>query len=182
MKKILLVLTFILTLSSQLMAYEETNYEVVKENKIYEIRKYPNRLVIETNSVQGNGFRKLFNYISGNNKENEEIKMTTPVTRVEKNGNMTMQFYLPLKFDENNVPDPTGDDIKVVNIEGGYYASIIYSGRSTDKNFIKHKNILEKELLNNNISIISPPIRATYNSPFTLPMLRRNEAMFKIVF
>ena len=63
MKKILLVLTFILTLSSQLMAYEETNYEVVKENKIYEIRKYPNRLVIETNSVQGNGFRKLFNYI-----------------------------------------------------------------------------------------------------------------------
>jgi len=95
---------------------------------------------------------------------------------------MTMQFYLPSKFDENNVPDPTGDDVNVVNIEGGYYASIIYSGRSTDKNFIKHKNILEKELLNNNISIISPPIRATYNSPFTLPMLRRNEAMFKIVF
>ena len=35
MKKILLVLTLILTLSSQLMAYEETNYEIVKENKIY---------------------------------------------------------------------------------------------------------------------------------------------------
>ena len=74
MKKILLTLISILTLSSQLMAYEEANYEIVKENKIYEIRKYPNRLVIETNSIQGNSFRKLFNYISGNNKDNEEIK------------------------------------------------------------------------------------------------------------
>ena len=41
MKKILLVLISILTLSSQTMAYEEANYEVVKENKNYEIRKYP---------------------------------------------------------------------------------------------------------------------------------------------
>ena len=37
------------------MAYEEANYEIVKENKEYEIRKYSDRLVIETNSIQGNG-------------------------------------------------------------------------------------------------------------------------------
>ena len=135
MKKILLVLTFILTLSSQLMAYEETNYEVVKENKIYEIRKYPNRLVIETNSVQGNGFRKLFNYISGNNKENEEIKMTVPVTQEIKNENMTMQFYLPSKFNKDNAPKPVDSEVKILTIEGGYYAVIEYSGRSSDKNF-----------------------------------------------
>jgi len=180
MKKILLVLTLILTLSSQLMAYEETNYEVVKENKIYEIRKYPNRLVIETNSVQGNGFRKLFNYISGNNKENEEIKMTVPVTQEIKNENMTMQFYLPSKFNKDNAPKPVDSEVKILTIEGGYYAVIEYSGRSSDKNFLKNKDILEKALKQDNLSVLSPPIRASYNSPFTLPILKRNEVMYRV--
>ncbi len=180
MKKILLVLTFILTLSSQLMAYEETNYEVVKENKIYEIRKYPNRLVIETNSVQGNGFRKLFNYISGNNKENEEIKMTVPVTQEIKNENMTMQFYLPSKFNKDNAPKPVDSEVKILTIEGGYYAVIEYSGRSSDKNFLNNKDILEKALKQDNLLVLSPPIRASYNSPFTLPILKRNEVMYKV--
>ena len=163
------------------MAYEETNYEIVKTNKIYEIRKYSDRLAIETTiSDQGNSFRKLFNYISGNNESNEEIKMTTPVTQIEKKGNMTMQFYLPLKFNKDNAPRPSNSDVEILNIKGGYYAVITYSGRASDENFIKHKNILENELKNNNISILSPPIKATYNNPFTLPLLRRNEAMFVI--
>ena len=162
------------------MAYEEANYKVVKENKNYEIRKYSDRLVIETNSTQGNGFRKLFDYISGNNEQKEEIKMTVPVTQEIKNGNMTMQFYLPSKFNKDNAPKPSNSDIKILNIEGGYYAVIKYSGRSSDKNFLKNKNILEKQLKQDNITIISPPIRASYNSPFTLPMLKRNEVMYRI--
>jgi DNA gyrase inhibitor GyrI len=180
MKRILVILISILTLSSQTMAYEEANYEVVKENQEYEIRKYSDRLVIETNSIEGNGFRKLFNYISGNNEESQEIKMTVPVTQEIKNGSMTMQFYLPLKFNKDNAPKPSNSDIKILNIEGGYYAVIKYSGRSSDKNFLKNKNILEKQLKQDNITIISPPIRASYNSPFTLTMLKSNELMYKI--
>ena len=180
MKRILVILISILTLSSQAMAYEEANYEVVKENKEYEIRKYSDRLVIETNSIEGNGFRKLFNYISGNNEKNQEIKMTVPVTQEIKNGNMTMQFYLPLKFNKDNAPKPSNSDIKILTIEGGYYAVIEYSGRSSDKNFLKNKDILEKLLKQDNITILSSPIRASYNSPFTLPMLKRNEVMYRV--
>ena len=180
MKKILLIVLSALTLSSQTMAYEEANYEIVKENKNYEIRKYSDRLVIETNSIQGNGFRKLFNYISGNNKKNAEIKMTVPVTQENKNGNMTMQFYLPSKFNKDNAPKPVNSEIKILTIEGGYYAVIKYSGRSSDKNFLKNKEILEKELRVDNIKVLSSPIRASYNSPFTLPMLKRNEVMYRV--
>ena len=168
---------------STVMAYEESNYEVIVKNEIYEIRKYSDRLAVETKtSGIDSNFRKLFNYISGKNDTQEKIKMTTPVTQVEKDGNMSMQFYLPSKFNSENVPNPSKEDVKIVNIEGGYYAVLRYSGRASDKNFLKHKEFLEKELKKNNISIISPPIRATYDSPFTLPMNRRNEAMFKVKF
>ena len=181
MKKTLSIIFLSLIIASNAMAYEETNYKVVKTNKIYEIRKYSDRLAIETAiSNQGNSFRKLFNYISGNNENNEEIKMTTPVTQIEKKGNMTMQFYLPLKFNKDNAPRPSNADVKILNIKGGYYAVITYSGRASDKNFIKHKNILENELKKDDVSILSAPIKATYNGPFTLPLLRRNEAMFKV--
>ena len=180
MKRILVILISILTLSSQAMAYEEANYEVVKENKEYEIRKYSDRLVVETNSTEGNGFRKLFNYISGNNEESQEIKMTVPVTQEIKNENMTMQFYLPLKFNKDNAPKPSNSDIKILTIDGGYYAVIKYSGRSSDKNFLKNRDILKKQLKQDNITIKGSPIRASYNSPFTLPMLKRNEVMYRI--
>ena len=181
MKKILSIIILGLIITSNCMAYEEANYEVVKKNEIYEIRKYSDRLAIETEILnQGSSFRKLFNYISGNNEDNEEIKMTTPVTQVEKKGNMTMQFYLPSRFNKENIPSPSNPDVKILNIKGGYYAAIIYSGRTSDKNFIKHKSILENELKKDDMSILSPPIKATYDGPFTLPMNRRNEVMFEI--
>ena len=161
------------------MANEEAKYDVVKSNEIYEIRKYSDRLAVQAlNTNENNSFRKLFNYISGDNETNEEIKMTIPVTQMENKGNMTMQFYLPSKFNKDNVPYPSSSDVKIVNIEGGYYAVIRYSGRASNKNFIKHKEILENELKKDNISILGPAIKASYNSPFTLPMLKRNEAMF----
>ena len=178
---IILFCSLVCLFYSNAMANEEAKYEVIQKNKIYEIRKYSDRLAVETfESNQNSGFRKLFNYISGNNKTNKKISMTTPVTRTKKNGNMTMQFYLPSEYNQDSAPDPSSSEVKIVNVEGGYYAVLRYSGRASDKNHIKHKEILEKELLKNDISIISPSIRATYDSPFTLPMNRRNEAMFKI--
>ena len=179
MKK--LILTFILITVSNVMAAEEVKYTMIGKKELYEIRKYSDRLVIETETFnRSNSFRKLFKYISGDNSDKKEIKMTTPVTQIEKNGNMTMQFYMPAEFNEDNAPDPNNSEVKVINMKGGYYAAIIYSGRASDSNFIKYRNILEDQLKKDNISIISKPIRATYNSPFTLPILRRNEVMFKI--
>ena len=144
MKKLILTFIFGLITVTNVMAAEEMKYTMVSKNKLYEIRKYSDRLVIETEiSDQGSSFRKLFKYISGDNGDKKEIKMTTPVTQVEKDGNMTMQFYMPAEFNESNVPDPNNSEVKVLNIKGGYYAAIIYSGRASDGNYIKYKDILE---------------------------------------
>ena len=139
---LLLLYTLILFTYSKAMATEEAKYEIIKENNIYEVRKYFDRLAVETITTnQSNSFRKLFNYISGGNQKEQKIEMTTPVTRIKKNGNMTMQFYLPKIFDKNNVPTPTRQDVKIVTIEGGHYAVLSYSGRASNSNFIKHKEI-----------------------------------------
>ena len=163
------------------MAYEENGYEVVKKTEIYEIRKYSDRLAVQAKqSNQNSSFRKLFNYISGANLSSEKIDMTTPVTQTEKENNLFMQFYLPSKYTKETIPIPSNSDIEIATIKEGYFAVIKYSGRSSDKNFVKYSKILYQKLLEDQILIKGSAIKATYNGPFTLPPFRRNEAMFKV--
>src|SRR6056300_1447358 len=110
---ILIFCTLFILPYSMVMANEEAKYEIIDENEVYEIRKYNDRLAVETSRAGiDSNFRKLFNYISGRNDAQEKIAMTTPVTQVEKNGNMTMQFYLPSKFNSGNVPNPSREDVR----------------------------------------------------------------------
>ena len=182
-KNLIILLIYILFLSvySKVMASEEIKYDLIKKTEIYEIRRYYDRLVVQTTEKDGNkSFRKLFGYISGQNDINQKIEMTTPVILIKEKDKIKMQFFLPSNFNKNNVPNPISSDLEILNIKGGFYAVIQYSGRSSDKNFIKHKEILRDALLDQKILIIGSEIRATYNSPFVIPPLRRNEAMFKI--
>ncbi len=186
MKNLLLKINFIVCLIflfpyAASMANEEAKYDIIQKNDIYEIRYYSDRLIVQVaNKSDNNSFRKLFKYISGENKNSEQIAMTTPVTQTKKDDQIFMQFYLPSKFNKETTPIPTNPDLEITTIPEGYFAVIKFSGRSSDKNFDKHNKILKKKLLEDNISIKGFVIRATYNSPFTLPPLRRNESMFRI--
>ena len=186
MKKIILLISFIVYLFllfpySITMANEEAPYNIVQKNDIYEIRQYSDRLAVQViNKGDNKSFRKLFNYISGSNNTSEKIAMTIPVTQTKKDGEMYMQFYLPSKFNNETTPIPINPDIEITTISKGYFAVIKFSGRSSDKNFEKQSEILKQKLADDKIKIIGSLIRATYNSPFTLPFLRRNEAMFNV--
>jgi len=180
-KIIFIVYIFFLLPYSITMANEEASYDVVHKTDIYEVRYYSDRLVAQvTNKGDNNSFRKLFNYISGENKNSEKIAMTIPVTQTKKDGELFMQFYLPSKFNKETTPIPTNPDLEITTIPEGYFAVIKFSGRSSDKNFEKHNKILKQKLLDDKIPTNGFAVRATYNSPFTLPPLRRNEAMFSI--
>jgi len=174
---IIVILGFFLKTSA--IANEEAKYDVVYKNNIYEIRFYSERLVVE--SIYNNKtFRKLFNYISGANNNSEEIEMTIPVTQVKKDNTIFMQFILPSKFTKETIPIPLNSDIEISIIEKGYFAIIEYSGKSSDKNFIRYSKILQGKLLEDKILIKGSPIKASYNGPFTPSPLRRNEVMFNI--
>ena len=65
---ILTFCTFFIIPYSTVMANEEAKYEVIDKNETYEIRKYSDRLAVETSKAGiDSNFRKLFNYISGRN-------------------------------------------------------------------------------------------------------------------
>tara|TARA_B100000427_G_scaffold232045_1_gene195196 strand:+ start:46 stop:618 length:573 start_codon:yes stop_codon:yes gene_type:complete len=171
----------ILFIHSQAMAYEEPPFNIVHQTDAYEIRHYFDRVAVQANYTnQNSSFRNLFNYISGANIDSKKIKMTTPVTQFQDSSEMVMQFFLPSEFTKKTAPIPTDPRVKLITLEEGYFAVIKYSGRVTKKNFNKHMKILKKNLIEDKIEIIGSAIQAIYNGPFTLPILRRNEAMFRV--
>ena len=175
------------------MSYEEPKYSVVSETDTYEVRRYKNRTVAEVTSESDNsGFRVLFDYISGANLGSRKLEMTVPVTQSEKiamtvpvtqsnaNGKMIMRFFLPEEYSMQNAPKPTDTRVRIIDLPTQYFGVISYSGFASESNFERHHKELRKVLLNNGLVIKGPPVKATYNSPFTPPFLRRNEAMYQI--
>ena len=164
------------------MAYEEPEYKLIKSTDVYEIRQYQDRLAVETtqSQSQNDAFRRLFNYISGSNESSSKIAMTVPVIQSKDSNGASMIFFLPKSFTKQSAPSPDGDDVKLITVKGGFYAVTKYSGRSTDQNFVKHSALLFEALRKHNILTIGDPMMATYNGPFTLPFMRRNEAMYRV--
>ncbi|MDC0232988.1 heme-binding protein [Pelagibacteraceae bacterium] len=192
-KYLLIIALIVIFYSNISMSLEEPTYNIIKSSEKYEIRKYKDRLAVEVEfSSEESGFRYLFNYISGENKSAEKVSMTipvtqsakidmtSPVTQSNKNGKMLMQFYLPSKFSIDNAPIPSNKRVKLVTIKGGYYAVRKYSGRTSDSNYQKHIIKLKENLITDKIEMLDDGAKAIFNGPFTLPILRKNEAMIKI--
>lgn len=145
---VLLTLAFLITLFGAAMAYEEPKYELIKSTAIYEIRKYGDRLAVQTiqNSGEDRVFGRFFRYISGANRNSSKIAMTTPVIQSSDGNGMVMHFFLPCKYSEKTAPVPESKNVSLVTTSGGYYAVIKYLGQSTESNFYKHVAILGEVL------------------------------------
>ena len=182
-----------LTASVPAMSYEEPEYSIVKKADVYEVRQYKKRTVAEvTYGEEGSGFRVLFDYISGANKGSKEVEMTIPVTQSKEidmtvpvtqsttDGKMSMRFFLPMQYSKQNAPEPNDERIRIIDLPVEYFAVISFPGFASDGNFEEHYTELKAALDKDGMVIKGPPIKATYNSPFTLPFLRRNEAMYPL--
>ncbi len=190
---IFLALFSYVTASVPAMSYEEPKFTIIEKTDVYEVRLYDTRTVAEvTYGDEDSGFRVLFDYISGANKDiqeiqmtvpvtqSKEIDMTAPVTQSENNGQMVMRFFLPSKYSKQNAPKPTDKRVQIIDLPKEYFAVISYSGFASNSNFVKHHEELKAAMERDGLVAIGPPLKATYNSPFTLPFLRRNEAMYHL--
>jgi len=199
------LLSIMLLLPSLAFGLEEPKYEMIGEYDGIEYREYADYIVVET-LVEGDlsrdeasniGFRRLFRYITGENDGGAEISMTAPVQVAEPQGaeiamtapvqsvnteqGWTISFVVPGKYTWDTVPQPTNPDVYLRQAAPGKITAVIrFSGRWTEKNALKARNELYEKLEEVNVSPVSKPIIAAYNSPFSIPWFRRNEILVEV--
>jgi len=102
------------------------------------------------------------------------------VQSAAKDNGYTVSFVLPKRYTMATAPTPLDSRVKTVRVEGETVAAIRYSGRWTEKNFERYKEKLLSHLNQRGIQTQGGVRSAFYNSPFSLPLLRRNEVMVNI--
>jgi hypothetical protein len=183
------------------MATKEPSYKVIKAEGDFEIRECVSYCVAETfvntsdfDEASNEGFRRLFRYISGNNRSKTEIEMTTPVTaskseKIEMTAPVTstkmvdgylIAFVMPDRLSISTAPTPDDSSIHIREIPARRVAVIRFSGRWTAKSMEEHGQELTEWLSKNGITPIGTPVIARYNPPFTPWFLRRNEIQIEI--
>jgi len=157
---------------------ESAPYEVVRTDGDFEVRKYPELVVVETPRRDGdNSFGRLFRYISGDNTAAQKISMTTPVFMAGESTNATMAFVLP---QGKPAPQPKGADVTVKTLPAGTFAVFRYSGRRNARREAEALARLTAWQQRENLPAAGAPVYGYFDPPWTPPFLRRNEVMVPV--
>ncbi len=210
MIKIILIVIAVLLVVWSLYGYfaarvEQAEYSVLSENKVYEVRKYPEHIVAQA-TVSGEyteslneGFTIVAGYIFGGNKKQEPIAMTAPVVigneedtstpiamtaPVVAGGteqSRTVSFVMPKKYTMETLPVPTDPRVKIVKVPEQTFAVLKFSWWRTTSRIENNGKKLLEALNVDGVTIINPEVKyAGYNAPFTPPWMNRNEVMVEI--
>lgn len=197
---LLICLILMLLGGTHAMAIEETPYEVVKTDGSFEIRDYGSYILAQT-FVEGDfedagskAFKRLFRYISGDNRAQSKIAMTAPVSQStgekiemtapvgqEKSGDQwVVSFMMPASYTMETLPVPDDSKVTLRQIPARRMVTVRYSGFWSEKNYKKNKLKLENWIQEEGLTVIGAPIWARYNAPFVPWFFRRNEILIPI--
>ncbi|MGB7748072.1 MAG: heme-binding protein [Verrucomicrobiia bacterium] len=166
------------------VGYESAPCQVVRASGNFAVRDYPALTVVETpmtrtgNNADG-GFMRLFRFITGGNEAKQKIAMTTPVFMSGSGSNTTMAFVLPAKLPAGEVPKPTDGAVTVRELPAGRFAVLRFRGGRNAKNEAESLQQLKDWMKAEGLSVLSPPVFAYFDPPWTPGFLRRNEVMLR---
>ena len=188
-------------MAGNLMAVEEAEYSVSIKQDDFEIRLYTPSIVAEVivdgdfENASNAAFRKLFNYISGDNTrrdkiamtapvsqkpEPEKIAMTSPVGQLASGQGWAVSFMMPASYNMETIPVPVDPSVVLREVPAYRAAAIRYSGRWSEKGYRKHLDLLLEWIDQNSLVISGEPVWARYNAPFTPWFMRRNEILIAL--
>ena len=183
------------------MAIDEARYSVLEREGSFELRSYEPQVVAETvvegdfDKVGSEGFRRLFRYISGENRKKQSIAMTAPVSQQgggekipmtapvgqEKAGaRWSITFLMPPRCTIKSLPEPLDPGVKIKSVPARLMASLRYTGTWSRKRYLARETELRKMLIARGFTAQGEPVWARYNPPFTLWFLRRNEVLIPV--
>lgn len=181
---------------------EEAAYKIVLTDGPFEIRQYAKVMMVETSVTASSfeeatdvTFNRLFDYISGENIQNEDVSMTAPVfssrsgEKIEmtspvlssvsgsKESTWTLAFVLPDHYQKSNAPKPSDPNVVLVEQPEKRVAVVSFSGLWDQERFDQESKKLQSWIRENGYTSVGPDFFAGYDPPWTLPFLRRNEVM-----
>ncbi len=189
-------------------AADEAEYTVVERDGAFELRQYAPMLAAETlvtgvgfDDASNYAFNPLFRYISGNNRGQKKIAMTTPVVQTADTGEkiaMTtpviqqagnagnaaggyrVAFIVPSTYTRETVPEPLDPNVRIVATPARLVASLRFSGWMTEDLNRKKEEALRAELVQRKLTASGEAIAAQYNAPFVPGPFRRNEVLIPV--
>ena len=194
MKKMIipiLIAVAILTLFQSFMAISTNNiekqpYRIIKKEKDFEIRYYPSATFATIKSkasnyreLSGSGFRRIANYIFGDNETSTKIAMTSPVHMDITEEGSSMSFVMPSAYNVNNLPKPTDSKVEIHESKPEYAAVIEFGGYVNDAILKRYAEQLQQSLEKHQIKSVGHYRYLGYNPPYQF-INRRNEVIVEI--
>ena len=204
-----LAATFTAVMPKSAHAIEEPAYAVVQKTDVFEVRQYAAYLVAEVtvpgpaDAAGGQGFGLLGGYIFGKNKGERKLEMTAPVTQTPLQamapnapvklemtapvtqtpapGGFLVQFVMPSGYTLATLPEPLDARVKLREVAGQRVAVIRFSGSWSQSLYQERLQTLRAALVGADLKTQGEPVLSRYNSPFSLPFLRRNEIWLNVV-
>ena len=165
------------------MSVEKAAYQVRLQDGDFELRRYDPMVVVtsrDSDLAGGNGFNRLFNYISGNNQDSRQISMTSPVIDTLEGQQSTTSFVMPRQLSMKDVPRPNDPALSPREIQGRQVAAIRFSGTVSARALNEKIDELNEWLSKKKLRPVGAMELARYNPPYVPPFARRNEILVEV--